>query len=148
MRSMGDPVDRQELLDRIARLAADTPRKWGTMNTPRMIAHLTDQMRHTLGDVHATQLPGIRRTALVRWLAIYVIWWPKDRIQGPPEAFTTQPENWKSDRTALVTLVQRFAQRFPAGPFGNHAFFGAMTPQDWGVFCYKHFDHHLRQFGV
>lgn len=29
-----------------------------------------------------------------------------------------------------------------------HDFFGRMTDEQIGIFVYKHFDHHLRQFGV
>ncbi|HLP18484.1 MAG TPA: DUF1569 domain-containing protein, partial [Bacteroidota bacterium] len=30
----------------------------------------------------------------------------------------------------------------------THAFFGELTPGEWGIITYKHLDHHLRQFGV
>lgn len=29
-----------------------------------------------------------------------------------------------------------------------HPSFGRMRPKDWDVLQYRHFDHHLRQFGV
>ena len=28
------------------------------------------------------------------------------------------------------------------------AFFGELTPQEWAIMQWKHFDHHLRQFGA
>ncbi|WP_410479057.1 DUF1569 domain-containing protein [Pedobacter psychrodurus] len=27
------------------------------------------------------------------------------------------------------------------------AFFGPLTPEEWALMQWKHFDHHLRQFG-
>jgi hypothetical protein len=30
----------------------------------------------------------------------------------------------------------------------KHPFFGKLTIDEWGLLNYKHFDHHLRQFGV
>jgi len=29
-----------------------------------------------------------------------------------------------------------------------HSFFGKLTPDEWGILQWKHFDHHLRQFGA
>lgn len=56
-----------------------------------MIAHLTDQMTHTLGIVEAEQQNGWRRNALIRSLAIYFVPWPRGRLKGPKDAFVTQP---------------------------------------------------------
>jgi hypothetical protein len=81
-------------------------------------------------------------------LVIYWVPWPKGRIQGPPEAFVTQPTSWDADVATLIGLVEEFVARGPAGTWPEHAFFGPMKGKDWGVFCHKHFDHHLSQFGV
>lgn len=74
--------------------------------------------------------------------------WPKGRIQGPPEAFTTQPTSWDSDVAELLALVERFAERGAEADWPDHGLFGRMTGRDWGVFVHKHFDYHLRQFGA
>lgn len=120
---MADSVWRKEMLDCIARLRPDSPRRFGTMTPAQMVAHLTDQMGHTLGDVPTTPVPGIRRTALVRWLAIYVVPWPKGTVKGPAEAFVTKPVNWDDDIARLCALVERFAGADLNAPFPQHAFF-------------------------
>lgn len=148
MRSMGNPADRSELLARIRALRPDSPRRWGTMTAPRMVAHLTDQMGHTLGDHPCTPVRSFMNFPPIAWLAIYVIPWPKGRAKGPADAFVTQPGDWNDDIRRLEALVARFAERDPAGPWPPHALFGRMSGRDWGVFCYKHFNHHLTQFGV
>lgn len=147
MPSMFDSTVRQELIRRIRSLTPETPRAWGRMTAPEMIAHLTDQMRHTLGDATAVPYNDFRRWPPVKYLAIYVVPWPKGRVIGPPEAFVTKPVEWSADVDALVALVERFAALDPNGKWAPHAIFGPMTGRDWGVFCHKHFDHHLRQFG-
>jgi hypothetical protein len=98
--------------------------------------------------VACTPVRGLLRSALVRHLAIYWVPWPRGRVQGPPDAFVTQPTEWEADHRALLELVRRFGARSPAGEWPEHALFGPMTGKDWGVFCYKHFNHHLTQFGV
>lgn len=146
--SFFDPGCRREILARLARLGPDSPRRWGTMTAPRMIAHLTDQMTHTLSDVPVAPRPGLLRRPLVRTLLIYWIPWPKGRTHGPPEAYVTEPAEWSADMARLAGLVERFAQRDPEADWPDHALFGPLAGKDWGVFCHKHFDHHLRQFGV
>jgi hypothetical protein len=146
--SFFDDDRRREIVERLGRLGPDTPRRWGRMTAPRMIAHLTDQMTHTLGDVPVAPVRGPLRWPGMRYLAIYWIPWPRGRLHGPPEAYVTEPAKWLVDLAALVELVERFARRDPEEEWPDHALFGAMTGEDWGVFCHKHFDHHLRQFGV
>ena len=51
MQSMFDADVRAGVVHRIRSLTPDTNRRWGRMSAPQMIAHLTDQMTHTLGDV-------------------------------------------------------------------------------------------------
>ncbi|MDZ4859332.1 MAG: DUF1569 domain-containing protein [Candidatus Hydrogenedentes bacterium] len=147
MPSMFDLHTREDLVRRIRALAPDSSRKWGRMTAPEMVAHLTDQMRHTLGDATAAPIRDFRRWPPIKYLAIYVVPWPKGRLIGPPEAFVTKPSDWDNDVNTLVGLVERFAARDSNGSWAQHAIFGAMAGREWGVFCHKHFDHHLRQFG-
>jgi hypothetical protein len=118
------------------------------MNAPQMIAHLTDQMHHALGDSPVQARPGPLRWAPVRYASIYLFPWPKGRIKGPPEAFISQPTSWEVDIQKLIALVERFAVRGSEAEWPDHALFGRMSGRDWGVFVYKHFNHHLQQFGV
>ncbi|NUM55007.1 MAG: DUF1569 domain-containing protein [Candidatus Hydrogenedentes bacterium] len=147
MPSMFDADTRNNLLRRIRNLTPDAPRAWGRMTAPEMIAHLTDQMHHTLGDATAAPIRDFRRWPGIKYLAIHVVPWPKGRVIGPPEAFVTKPADWHNDVEMLIALVERFGALDPNGKWADHAIFGAMTGRDWGVFCHKHFDHHLRQFG-
>ena len=136
------------VLDRIRRLRPDAARPWGRMTAPQMVAHLSDQMRHTLGDATCQVQPGPLRNPVVRYLVIYWLPWPKGRVTGPPEAFLTQPTAWDDDVATLIALVERFVARGPSGDWPEHALLGRMSGRDWGVFCHKHFNHHLSQFGV
>jgi hypothetical protein len=148
MKSMFDPPARGEIIHRLRLLRPDSPRQWGTLDAPRMIAHLGDQMRLALGDIPPIPIAGIFRHAIFRFLAIYLLPWPKGKAKAPPESFSTPPSSWDTDLTGLIGLLERLAQRGPAGSWPDHPVFGPMTGRDWGALCYKHFDHHLRQFGV
>ena len=147
MRTLLDPQDRQAILTRFRALSPGAPARWGRMNAPRMLAHLTDQMRHTLGDATAKPQPGPLRWPVVRELVMYWLPWPRGRVKGPPEAFMSKPGAWAGDLAQFEALVSRFVDAAEEGSWAEHAFFGSMTKRSWGYFCHRHFDYHLRQFG-
>jgi hypothetical protein len=113
-----------------------------------MLVHLGDQMRMTLGNAQWTRMPGYLRYPGFKQAALYWLPWPKGRIQGPPEVFVTTPTDWAADLVTLQDLVARLVARGPDGSWPDHSHFGPLSGRQWGVFCYRHFDHHLRQFGA
>jgi hypothetical protein len=148
MRSILDAADRRELVTRLRRLRPDSKPRWGRMSGPQMIVHLGDQMRHTLGEVPVVARPGPLRWPVVKQLVLYLLPWPKGKVKGPSEAFATAPWDWERDLGTLEALVGRFADAPDRPSWPDHALFGSMSRAGWGYFCHRHFDHHLRQFGV
>jgi hypothetical protein len=113
-----------------------------------MLAHLGDMMRLTLGDTFCCPMQSRLRYPGLKHLALYVLPWPKGQIQGPPEAFMTAATSWSLDLAALDALVDRFIVRGSSGTWPEHPLFGPLSGPEWGVFHYRHFDHHLCQFGA
>jgi hypothetical protein len=148
MSTLLDPRDYDGLIARIRSLEPDAPARWGRLTAPRMVAHLSDQIRQTLGEI---EVPA-RRTPLswpiVRTLMMFWLPWPRGRIKGSPEIFQTPPALWSDDLTALETLMARFVTDPGRDRWPGHPYFGPMTREEWGRFSWRHFDHHLRQFGV
>jgi hypothetical protein len=147
MRTLFNNACRIRLLARLSRMRPEHPPQWGQMSAPQMLAHLGDQMRLTLGDTPCSPMPSPLRYPGIKHAVLYVLPWPKGRVQSPPEGFATRPTNWSDDLAALEALVARFIARGPSGTWPEHPFFGPLSGSAWGVFCYRHFDHHLRQFG-
>ena len=133
---------------RIEILRPDSQRRWGKMNVHQMICHLGDQLRLTLGEIPAKRIPSPLRYTPVKYLVIDVLPWPKGRIQGPPEAFTTSPAEWVRDVAALRNLLERFATRRGQRVWPDHPMFGKMSGPLWARLTCRHFDHHLTQFGA
>jgi len=148
MRTLFDPRCRAEVLARFRSLSPKVPPRWGRMTAPQMLTHLSDQMRHTLGDAPCAPIYGPLRWPVIRQLVLYWLPWPRGRGKGPPEAFLTRPTDWGNDLHALVILIERFAAKAAHTSWPEHALFGPMSGRAWGKFCYRHFDYHLRQFGV
>ena len=147
-RTLDNPRHRGELFARLARLDPGRAPRWGTLTAPRMLVHLCDQMRMPFNDRPSGHIPGVPRFPVLWYLFLYVLPWPRGTVRGPAEAFRTEPGNWPDD----VAMLKRLVDEFQGAPRGRewavHPNWGRLSRRQWGVFCYRHFDHHLRQFGV
>jgi Protein of unknown function (DUF1569) len=148
MPSMRNASDRAAILTRLDRLTPDATARWGRMTPTQMLTHVADAVRMALGDlpVQAKSVP-IAQTWLARKLFIYVIPFPKNAPTAK-ELIARRSDHFEQEREQLRVLVARLDPASGAGRAARHPIFGAMTEGDWGALGYKHFDHHLRQFGV
>jgi hypothetical protein len=146
MKTLLDPTCRARLFARFRALRPESPPRWGTLTAPRMITHLSDQVRYTLGNAHLRIPSGMLRWPIVKQAVMYWVPWPKGRIKGPPEMFLTAPTTWNTDLATLESLIDRFVTQTSRVTWPDHPFFGSMTHRSWGRFCHRHFDHHLDQF--
>jgi len=148
MRTILDEGDRAGLLRRFRSLRPDTPPRWGRMSASQMLTHLSDQLRHALGDASAAAQPGPLWWPGIKQIVMYWLPWPRGRVNGPPEAFLTQPTEWAGDLATFEALLARFVAQRERTEWPGHALFGPMTRTSWGRFSHRHFDYHLKQFGA
>ena len=147
MKALWESDAREEILGRIRALPADRTPRWGRMNAPQMLAHISDQLRMALGEIPARNGSGMMSVWPMNYLMIHVVPWPHG-AKGPFEAFTTQPKTWDSDREALVALIADFCDKKQQAKWPEHPLFGRLSGNDWAALSYKHLRHHLRQFGA
>jgi hypothetical protein len=147
-RTMLNPSHRKDLFVRLKRLDPTQRPLWGRMTAPSMLVHLCDQMRMPFNDSPSGPIPGVPQNRILKLLVLHFIPWPRAVIQGPPEAFHSSPGNWSDDLAILEDLVEQFVNAPPEQHWSHHPNWGPLSRRQWGVFCYRHFDHHLRQFGV
>ena len=76
------------------------------MTSSQMVCHLIDQLRIALGELPTQPVSGVFRYPPFKQVVINVLPWPKGRIQGPPEAFTTVSTEWEKDVTRLQQLLE------------------------------------------
>lgn len=150
MKTLFDSTRVTETQNRLQELRPDSPRQWGKMSAPQMLAHCAIALEAALGDT----LPP--RLFIGRILGGLV----KSRGLGTDAPFRrnspTAPfmkiadeRDLQTERTRVRTLIDRFYAGGPAACTSHpHTFFGRLTPDEWGVLMYKHLDHHFRQFGV
>jgi len=149
MNSLFNPADRDALARRIAELEPGSQRQWGKMDPAQMLKHCSIALGDLLGDRPVKQLfLGKLITPLIRG---QVFGEKPFRRNSPtdPIYVVSNPQDFEAERTRLATLIDRVVQRGTAKTEGMvHPFFGRLSGAQWGQLIYKHFDHHLRQFGV
>lgn len=147
--SLFDREECERILERVARLRADSPRGWGTLDAARMLAHCQAPLRVALGDLNLRRgLVGILFGKLAKRQLLRDEPF-KRGLPTAPEFKVAEARDFDRERDTLVELVQRF-QRGGASALidGPHPFFGPLTVEEWDTLQWKHLDHHLRQFGA
>jgi hypothetical protein len=51
------------------------------------------------------------------------------------------------ERLSLLATIERFVNRDRKQPLAPHRLFGTLSHGAYARLAYRHFDHHLRQFG-
>ena len=152
MKSLHRPGDLAEVLRRLRALTPATPRRWGRMSAHQAVCHLADAFRSPLGERDsAPAAVGPVTRGFFRLVALHT---PVPWRRGAPTLpefdqlkAGTPPRDFEQDVTALEELVHRFADHGGRG-LQPHPLFGRLSPREWGVWGYRHMDHHLRQFGT
>src|SRR2546428_2216094 len=146
MPSLFDAQRRDELLERIGRLAREGKPLWGRFTAPEMVCHVSCGLRQGLGELEAGPPTGPLAHAPLNWLLIHVVPWPKGKGKSPPEFLATRPTTWQADVSRLRALIGRFADRGPAG--GGAARPGLCRPfrRSMGGLQYKQTHHNPPPF--
>ncbi len=146
MPTIHDPTARAALITRLRQLTPVTQPSWGTLTAPRMVCHLSDQLRVALGDLPSRPRGSFLTRTLVRWVVIHTGFQaPPGKVPTVPEMLTTAPGDWAADLAQCESLLERAGT---ATVFAPHPACGALSPAEWGILAWKHLDHHLRQFGM
>jgi len=148
MSTLADSKARELLLTRLRALRPDSPRQWGKMNPHQMVCHLTDGFRMAAKERQPGGVDNLVTRTVIRWVALHTpLAWPHgvktlrevDQVAGGG----TPPAEWERDTRELAERITNFytLREFPA-----HPIFGPLTQSEWGVWGFRHVDHHFRQF--
>jgi hypothetical protein len=147
-RTIFDATARRVLVDRLERLRPESQRRWGKMTPNQMMCHLEDSLRCATGITPARQRKTFMSNRILRWIIIYLLPWPKGKAQTVKEMLVTQPGEFAQDRARLKAMLEDAGGRGAAATWATHPAFGDLSGREYGALIYRHFEHHLRQFGV
>ncbi|WP_316769462.1 DUF1569 domain-containing protein [Pedobacter frigiditerrae] len=147
MKSLFNPQERQEIIDRIASLSEDSVREWGKMSASQMLVHAQAPIKVGIGE--------LKLSSSLIFLILGPIIKKKIMKEEPFEKnlpthksfIVSYDPNLEAEKQNLINLINKFdAQKDNLAI--KHPIFGKMSTQQWDVLLWKHTDHHLRQFGV
>lgn len=148
------PLDRAHMdafTTRIGALTADAHRRWGRMQPIDALAHLRAALRLSLGRITLPdQSTALFRNGVMQWLLFGPLPWPKGKIEAPSQFQPTPADSMEEERARLHKAMEQFVAALEDGPLRTavHPAFGDLTLRKWSKLHGKHFNHHLRQFGV
>lgn len=146
VKNLFDPSVKQEIIERINKLTAQTQRQWGKMNVSQMLAHVQLPISCAYGT---HQVKGSFLLKLLGPLFKSVLYNEKPYKQGLPTDPTyvvVDEKNFEAEKETLLEQVNKFSPETVI--LLNHPVWGKMTKEQWSKATWKHLDHHLKQFGV
>ena len=146
MKTILNPLTREELLRRINSLTENSTAQWGKMTVSQMMKHCSQWDEMAQGKKKYRQSfigrlfgkMALRNMMNEQPLKRNLPTVPSFKIKNNP-AFAEEKEKWVRSLGEYQHL---------SGDGFLHPFFGALTKEDTGTMVYKHCDHHLKQFGV
>ncbi|MBL7932352.1 MAG: DUF1569 domain-containing protein [Bacteroidia bacterium] len=150
MNTLFNPSDVSGILGRIEKLSPASQRQWGKMNVGQMLAHCNISIETAMGRHIVKPTPFITRFIgrLLKAGALSDKPFGKNSPTDKSYIFKGEPD-FDQNRAKLKQSIEQFSQNGHAGcTIHPHPFFDHFTPEEWGIFQWKHLDHHLRQFNV
>lgn len=153
MKTVYDQSVRDELLQRVQLLNENSRANWGKMNVFQMVKHCNIWNEWVLGKGFFTDYE-YRQDLLGK---IFGKWGLRSNTKDEQPIsknmpagkmfFTKDKEgHLEAEKALWIRFIAEY-ERF-SNPNFIHDFFGKMSDEQIGLFVYKHFDHHLRQFVV
>lgn len=138
-------ADREQVIARLRRVTPDRVPLWGELTARRMLCHVTDQLRIATGVIIGRHRDSLMRRTLMKWIVVHSsMQAPPGKVKTVPEMLSTVPTTWDADMATCIRLINEVGL---GKANGRHPAFGPLTGSEWGRIAWKHFDHHLRQFG-
>ncbi|WP_443943489.1 DUF1569 domain-containing protein [Pedobacter sp. AW1-32] len=150
MRNLYNQEETMLILDRLEKLNPDAQKQWGKMNAAQMLAHCSASLETAMGRNTPEKLPFfirmIGRMLKTRFLGPK----PMPKNSGTDKSYIiTDERNFEVEKNKVMQLIKAFSEGGPSKcTTAPQVFFGKMTPDEWAIMQWKHFDHHLRQFGA
>ncbi len=149
MNNLFNETDVSGIHARLDKLNSNSKNEWGKMNVEQMLAHLNTALETAMG------LNSPKRLVIGRIIAPFVKpAYLSEKPFGknsPTDQFyiVTDSREFEKEKARAKELINHFhkggATKCTTRP---HSFFGHLTPEQWAIAQWKHFDHHLRQFNA
>lgn len=150
MNTLFNSNDLSGILSRIEKLTPRSQGQWGKMSVAQMLAHCNISVQTAMGKHIVKPTPFITRLIGRMLKAGALSEKPFGKNSPTDKSYIFKGEmNFEENKATLIQSIKNFHEGGHAGCTTHpHPFFDHFTPEQWGVFQWKHLDHHLRQFNV
>lgn len=138
-----------EVISRVEKLSASDQANWGRMTATEMLAHCNLAHQSILKAPKAEKGGDFKK-----WLTkLYFIYWMKEFPKGAkgPGRFDMKDKVdinlFEEEKSKYIHIIGKYA-KLDQKLAGFHPRFGPLNHKEWGIFVWRHADHHLRQFGL
>lgn len=142
---------KQNITSRIERLTPDTKALWGQMTVTQMLTHMNDALRISMGMKEAIDKSNFFWNKIAFPVAVYVLpGFPKNAATASELNQLkdgSKPRDFYTEAEFAKKMLDIFNER-EESKLKPHPMFGKLSKQQWADLLVKHFDHHLKQFGV
>ena len=149
MKNIFDLTDKNDIINRIDELHPNSKALWGKMNVSQMLAHCIVPTKISSGEIASRQkLLGKLFGKMAKKQMLASEQMKKGLPTDPGFVIKDAPDFYKT-RQALKAAIDKLYDTDKIELLQRkHPFFGKLSLEEWGVLNYKHYDHHLKQFGV
>lgn len=150
MNNLHNTTDAEAIIKRLERLTDDSQRLWGTMSVSQMLAHCNVSLETAMGlNFPKRKFIGRVLGKLLKLKFLNHKPMVKNAMTEDMYVIHSNAFEFQKERNRAITLITTFCQNGPEKCTSHpHSYFGKLTPKEWGILKWKHYDHHLRQFGV
>ena len=146
----GDYVS--QLMTRLRAIPGDAVPKWGQLRRDTLIEHLTWALKHAMGRSRQIPFYGNFLTTRIVGPLFIAGFLPIPRNMKFPAKVMSQGATLREpgDLESFGALAEEYLALVQAGELdpAPHQAFGHIGVDGWDQVHVRHFEHHLRQFGV
>ncbi|HWJ91741.1 MAG TPA: DUF1569 domain-containing protein, partial [Flavisolibacter sp.] len=147
MHTLFEQSTADEIISRLNSIQSSAIPKWGKMNAAQMMAHCQGPFLVYFGEMKMKRpLISFVFGKIAKKKLFANRPWPRN-LPTAKEFRIVDARNFEIEKSVLIGLVRRFSDEGYTITASGHPFFGKMSSQEWGLFTYRHLDHHLQQFG-
>jgi len=140
-----------EVIGRLGKLEPDATPAWGRLTADGMIAHLADAVRYSMGKgAQVKRLDNWFLRGIVAPLILNGLVRIPKNVKGPDFRHPDRAAGPPDDLDTLHAVLEEYLGLIQAGELQcePHPAFGDLGIDGWAKMHMRHFEHHMRQFGV
>lgn len=150
MNNLYNESDVKDILERLEQLTLNSQRKWVTMDVAQMLAHCNVSLETAMGlNFPKRKFIGRLFGKFLKLKFLDKKPMVKNSITEDAYVTSTNKYDFETEKSKALYLVSTFYENgLKKCTKHPHSCFGKLTPDEWAILKWKHYDHYLRQFGL